>query len=390
MKQPEQKKYKILFIAKNIPVPGVLPSRVVIDIAHQISTFAEVKFVYPKEIVPFGLQYFKKYKPFYRLQPWNYEGFHVDVLSYIRIPVRKMAFSLWNGLSKKSKEYYQKNGPFDLIHAHYLFPDGYLAYLFGKKYGVPYVITIRNSDLVLLKKLSANDPDYKKAENAIGHAAKILCLNKSYKTFIDQKFHIHTEIIPHGIEPEAYAPDLSTPDKVRIITVSSAIKRKNIQWIIRAFKNYKGRQSIGLEIYGEGVLLEELKQLAGDDPRIGFRGKVPRGQVLRALQHSDIFALPSYDETYGLTYVEAAANHNALIGLKNEGVWGIFEENHEMLFSTDESDFQEKLHLLIDQNELRERLKQRAFLNAKKLNWLKIKDIYEKTYQKVVEDCNRR
>jgi len=384
MTTSEQKKYKILFIAKNIPVPGVLPSRVVIDIAHQITSFAEVKFVYPKERVPFGLHYFKKYKPFYKLKPWNYEGFHVDVLSYTRIPSRKTAFRFWNRLSKQSTEYYQKNGPFDLIHAHYLFPDGYLAYLFGQKFQIPYVITIRNSDVVLLKNLLPGDSDFKKAEKTINNAAKILCLNKSYKTFMDQKFHINAEIIPHGIEEEAYAPDLSTSDKVRIITVSSAIKRKNIDWVIRATKNYEGQQPIELEIYGEGVLLDELKQLANADQRIVFKGKVPRESVLKAMQHSDIFALPSYDETYGLTYVEAAATHNAIIGLKNEGVWGIFEEDKEMLFSADEADFQEKMHWLIEEIEFQDKLKQNAFIRAKTLNWKAIRGKYQNTYQSLM------
>jgi len=65
------------------------------------------------------------------------------------------------------------------------------------------------------------------------------------------------------------------------------------------------------------------------------------------LFESDIFALPSYKETFGLVYLEAAAARNAIIGFKGEGVWGLFEVDKEMLFCGDFEEFQEQLKLLI-------------------------------------------
>lgn len=386
----QEQKYKVLFIAKNIPVPGVLPSRVVIDIAHQLSDFANVSFLYPKEIVPFGFHLLKKYKPFHQLQPWEYEGFQVDTVSYIRIPYRKMAFWLWNKLSKKSLTYYHNHGSFDLVHAHYLFPDGYLAYLYSRHFSIPYIVTIRNSDLVQLRNIKKNNPDFKKAQLIIQHASKVLCLNRGYKDFMDNLFNISAEIIPHGIENNAFADDLSNPEKVIITTVASAIKRKNIDWVIRAFNNYKGKQIIELNIAGSGPEIDNLQQLANNDRRICFKGKIARSEVLNLLQKSDIFALPSYDETYGLTYVEAAATHNAIIGLKNEGVWGVFKDKKEMYFCKDEVDFQKMLHGLIDNPTARNALKDNAYSRAENLNWAIIKKQYQDAYQNAMENFQNR
>jgi len=385
MSNSDQNKYKILYIAKNIPVQGVLPSRVVIDIAHQISDFAQVQFVYPNEIVPFGLHYLKKYKPFYKLKPWIYEGFMVTVLNYPRLPLNNQAFAFWSHLTKKSITFYTQKGPFDLIHAHYLLPDGYLAYLFGKQFNIPYVVTIRNSDIILLKKYTKGNTDLRKAEAVIYNAARILCLNTSYQDFINNMFGINSEIIPHGIEEEAYASDESSPNIVRIITVSSAIKRKNIDWIIESVLNYNGSKNIELLIVGDGTLIGELKKMAGNDPRIYFTGKIPRNEVLKLLRKSDIFVLPSYNETYGLTYVEAAAAHNAIIGLKNEGVWGIFKEDKEMLFCSNKNEFIQKLHFLIGHPDQVYSLKEAAFERAKLLNWRSIKEQYNKLYKTVID-----
>ena len=36
---------------------------------------------------------------------------------------------------------------FNVIHAHTVFSNGYLAYKLKKKYGIPYVVSVRNTDL---------------------------------------------------------------------------------------------------------------------------------------------------------------------------------------------------------------------------------------------------
>jgi len=381
----DQNKLKVLFIAKNVPVKGIHFSRIVIDIAHKISAFCEVAFLYPNETVPFGFHFLKKYKPFYRLKSWDFEGFHISVTNYIRFPFRKMAFWFWNKLSKNDIKFYNQTGPFDLIHAHYLFPDGYLAYLYSKKYNIPYLITIRNADIRHLKSISKRNPDVKKAMLIIWNAQKVLSLNLSYKEFVDDLFGISSIIIPHGIEESAYFEGKTDrQNKVKITTVSEAIKRKNINWIIKAVYNYKGKQEIELNVIGSGPLMNELKQLANDDKRINFLGKIDRSAVLKHLQDSDIFALPSFDESFGLVYLEAAATKNAIIGFKHEGVWGIFEDQHEMFFSENEEHFQKILHNLIDDQALRTKLQQAAFNKAKKLRWDNITKLYKQVYEESI------
>jgi len=382
----DQNKLKVLFIAKNVPVKGIHFSRIVIDIAHKISAFCEVTFLYPNETVPFGFQFLKKYKPFYRLKGWDFEGFHISVTNYVRLPFREMAFWLWNNLSKNDRNFYKQSGPFDLIHAHYLFPDGHLAYLYSTRYNIPYIITIRNADIRHLKNISKNNPDFKKAQLIIQNASKVLSLNLSYKEFINEMFGISSIIIPHGIESSAYFEGkVGGNNKVKITTISEAIKRKNINWIIKAVNNYKGKQEIELNVIGSGPLMNDLKQLANDDKRIIFHGKIDRSLVLKHLQDSDIFALPSYNESFGLVYLEAAATKNAIIGFKHEGVWGIFDDNSEMIFSENEEHFQKTLHNLVDDKALRMKLQTGAFNKAKKLSWDNITKQYKQVYEESID-----
>lgn len=380
-------KLNVLFIAKNIPVPGIRPSRVVMAIAHELSSFCSITFLYPNEIVPFGFQFLKKYKPFYKLRSWNSEGFDISVMQYFRIPFRAMAYWFWNKLKLRDIEFYKKNGPFDLIHAHYLFPDGYLAFLYSKYFSVPYIITIRNADIRHLKSLPDNNPDFKKAKLIVSNAQEVLSLNLSYKKFIEDLFKVSSRIIPHGIELNALAEKVVQNDnKVVITVVAEAISRKNINWVINAFKTYKGQQTIELKIVGGGPLTYKLQTLATKDYRITFEGKLDRELVLQKLRESDIFALPSYDETFGQVYLEAAASGNAIIGLKNEGVWGIFENEKEMLFSEDEIHFKELIHKLIDSKKQRKDLSIQAYEKAKNLDWKNITEQYKESYTNAIND----
>ena len=377
----ELKKLQILFIAKNIPIQGIHSTKVVIKIAHQLSSFCNIVFLYPKERIPFGLHLIKKYRPFYKLKLWHYDGFEIYITKYIRLPFRNMAFWLLNSLSKKDIAYYNENGPFDLIHAHYLFPDGYFALLYSKKFNIPYIVTIRNADIKHLKCISKNNPDFKKAKTIIQNAQKVLSLNLAYKFVIDKMFSINSLIVPHGIEQSYFTKSpIKKSNKVIITTVSEAIKRKNIDWIIKAVMNYSGNADICLKVIGKGPLLDILKHQARNDKRIQFLGKIDRNEVLAFLENSDIFALPSYDESFGLVYLEAAATKNAIIGLKDEGVWGIFIEGEEMLFCNNETHFNEIFHELINNENLRSRLKRAAYTKAKKLSWENIAQQYKKVY----------
>jgi glycosyltransferase involved in cell wall biosynthesis len=301
-----------------------------------------------------------------------------------------MAFWIWNKISNNNIAYYNKAGPFDLIHAHYLLPDGYLAYLYSRKFSLPYVITIRNADILFLKGLSKKNPDFKKASLVINKAQQILVLNLAYKIFIDDLFGISSLIIPHGIEKNAYFNDSphAQSNKIIITTVSEAIKRKNIDWIINGFMNYSGNKSIELNIIGTGPLIDQLKKLSKNDNRVIFHGKTDRFNVLKILKYSDIFALPSFSETFGLVYLEAAATKNAIIGLKNEGVWGIFDNETEMLFCNNESHFQELFHKLINNHNLVSTLKTNAFKKALLLDWDNIVIKYKDVYNKAIDSFN--
>lgn len=380
-------KIKILFIAKNIPTPKLRSNRIIIDIAKSISSFSDVSFLFPKERVPFGMHKKAKFAYLHKLKPWNYEGFNINIYKYIKLPFTFMQYWTIVGLSSKGKRFIKNNGPFDIIHAHYLFPDGNIAYNFHKVFKIPYAITFRNQDKKYLELISKANLDYKKAKKVLTHASSIITPNAGYKKFLEEEFHINCKIIPHGIEEEAF--NIQTTKKKEqelvITTVGDAIPTKNIDWVIKAVKSYKGTENIKLKIIGDGRLKENLITLAKDSINIEFLGRIPRTEVLEIMSSSDIFALPSCKETFGMVYLEAAATQNAIIAFEGEGVWGNFTNNTEMFFCNNYNQFEEQLHTLISDKNLRIALAEKAHTKALGFQWKNISDRYLNMYQDIIK-----
>jgi glycosyltransferase involved in cell wall biosynthesis len=85
---------------------------------------------------------------------------------------------------------------------------------------------------------------------------------------------------------------------------------KGIEYLIRAFRSIDDPRA-RLLIAGDyttvagGSNIAQLREEAGDDPRIRFTGLL-RGEAVRDFYASiDVFALPSISESFGIVQVEA-------------------------------------------------------------------------------------
>lgn len=387
----ENNKIRVLFIAENIPTPKKKANKIIITIASKLKKKCEIKFIYPKTIVPLGMNLFPKYSPSWKLKSWSDSFFEYIVLPYIRLPIKSFAFCLLNGLPKAVIKKIKDFSP-DIIHAHFVFPDSIIALQIKKEFSIPYVITVRASDIRLFENVGHTTNTWKKGITVLKNADQILCLNKGTKNKIQSFGFEYLTIIPHGIKsseiisetsPENKITKEQTDNSITIISVGNAIAIKQIDWVIQAVLEYRGLKNVTLKIIGDGPMTYELKRLATNDSRIEFYGNLPREEVLLAMEKSHIFALPSYKESFGLVYLEAAAKKNAIIGFREEGVWGIFEEGKEALYVSNYSEFKEKLFFLISQDKPRNLLASAAHKKAKSFIWDNIEKMYIDIYTEI-------
>lgn len=231
-----------------------------------------------------------------------------------------------------------------LIHAHTWYSDGGVAYLLSKKYNIPYIITIRNSDLnvfykYLLHERGFGKKIFEKAEKVILIAAsyKTRVLNLSSLQSLKETIDTKIQIIPNGVDDfwtnhvRKTQSREETKNTWNILFVGKFTKGKNIiplQKAIIQIQN-EGRLNVMLHIVG-GDGKEEKKALGliQSFPKLfKYYGKVyDKEKLLQIFRSCDIFSMPSRHETFGLVYVEAMLQNLPILYTHQEGIDGFYEE----------------------------------------------------------------
>lgn len=212
---------------------------------------------------------------------------------------------------------------YDIIIAH--MPSGIIfANKLAKEFNKPLICGVHASDLEVLA-----NPIYKiyfrsQLKDAYTSAKKIACrsfvlqekFNKLLPELADKTF-----VAPSGFKCEQ-APLLTTHHSpLTILTCANLIKRKNIDKLILAMKNL---EEFELTVIGDGKELKKLKKMASGN--VQFLGRLPNKKVLEEMQNTDIFILPSVNETFGMVYLEAMASGCITVCTKGDGIDGIIKD----------------------------------------------------------------
>jgi teichuronic acid biosynthesis glycosyltransferase TuaC len=178
---------------------------------------------------------------------------------------------------------------FDVIDAHYLYPDGVAATWLGRRFGLPVVVTARGTDVNLIPRYRI---PRRLIKGAIRDADALVAVSAALKQVLvelgapDEK----VTVLRNGVETDLFCP---TTERVRIraalglrgptlISVGGLIERKGHHQTIEAMRLLPGFE---LVIVGEGP---EQVRLAG---LIGASGLSDRVRLLGPRPHRDLPAL---------------------------------------------------------------------------------------------------
>lgn len=349
------------------------------NIAHRLSEHFDIAVLHPAEIAPFPFNMMKKYRNLAGKDSWNDGDVVVNPFRYLRLLGKRQAFRFLPCYTKKLVKTLRDSG-ISLLHAHYALPDGYIAYEVHKKLGIPYIVSVRGSDLKFLKLKNCNTK--RLLDKTLSNASAIIAHNAAQQEMLAIAGY-QSVIVPHGVEQDFLNPKTdSTSENIVIASVGELIPQKHLDWVIEAVRNYKGQKNVTLNIAGDGSMREELETMAKDAKNIHILGKIPHEKVGEMLEESQIFALPSVNETFGLVYMEATAHQNAVIATRGTGIWGVFEDKKEMFYCDSQESFTEMLHQLIDNDEFRCEMAKKAYeKTAEQYTWDKIISRYSEIYK---------
>ncbi|WP_404469082.1 glycosyltransferase family 4 protein [Sutcliffiella horikoshii] len=228
---------------------------------------------------------------------------------------------------------------YDIVHSHMLFNGGYVAYLLKKHFGVPYIVSVRNTDINVFLKI----PIFVKiANNIIKEASGIQFLSPSYKeTFINTYVRDNLKdttssksiVINNGLENfwlenKSEVKTISNIKTINIICVGKIDKNKNITTAIKAIKILKGKgHNVNFTVVGQvrdKAVLNEIKE----ESFVRVINYLTKEELINVYRDNDIYLMPSISESFGRVYAEAMTQGLPVIYTKGQGFDGIFEDGH--------------------------------------------------------------
>ncbi len=287
----------------------------------------------------------------------------------------------------------------DLLHVHYAIPHataGYLAkqILLEKGIHIPVVTTLHGTDITLV----GRDLTYKPVVRfSINHSDCVTAVSESLKQDTLKHFEVDKEIkvVPNFISikqpkfkdcPETFRKAFCPEGERLLVHVSNFRPVKRVEDVVRVFSKVREKIPAKLMLVGDGPERPKVERLCrelGVCKDIRFLGKVnPLDELLCV---SDLFILPSEQESFGLAALEAMA-YGVPVVSSNAG--GIPEVNihGETGFVCPVGDLEgmakASLHVLAEDQ--LPKFKQRAREQADRFSTEKVVPVYEEIYASVM------
>lgn len=285
--------------------------------------------VAPVPWFPFSADRFGQYGQFARVPASeNRFGLQVEHPRFPLIPKVGMNLSptlLAHSAKRTLTRMVDEGYDFDLIDAHYFYPDGVAAVKLARYFNKPVVITARGSDVSLIPQ---HIVPRKMIQWAAANADGIITVCNALKTELVELGVDAAKITPlrNGVDLDRFHPDDRTALREAIglsgftlLSVGHLVPVKGHDLAIGALPMLPG---VALLLAGDGVergRLEALVRQLGVADRVRFLGVVPQAELPRYYCAADALVLASSREGWANVLLEAMACGTPVVASK---VWG--------------------------------------------------------------------
>ena len=235
----------------------------------------------------------------------------------------------------------QKNFNFDIIDAHYVFPDGFAAALMSKYLKKSVVISARGSDI---NRFSEFPLIRRLLRYALHKANRVIAVSHSLKEEILRLGISENKlaVIPNGIDIDKFytvpkeqaRSKLSLPlNKKIILSVGQLTLNKGFDLLIKGLKILSDEsfaKNLQLVIVGEGATRKELENLIFSlqlNEHVWLVGVVPHKELYLWYSAADLFCLASKKEGWPNVLLEAMACGTPVVGTPAGGIPEIISTN---------------------------------------------------------------
>jgi N-acetyl-alpha-D-glucosaminyl L-malate synthase BshA len=289
----------------------------------------------------------------------------------------------------------------DLLHVHYAIPHAYAAYMSKKMLAdegisIPMITTLHGTDITLV----GSHPFYKKAvQFTINHSEYVTAVSKSLKEDTERLFDISNgiKVIPNFVdikkikyrnvpcEKGQIAPD----DQMIITHISNFRPLKRIIDILKTFKIISEQLNVKLLMVGDGPEKERAKRFCKAhqmEDKVLFLGR--SNEIDEILCFSDLFLLPSEQESFGLAALEAMVHSVPVVCSDVGGLPEVIEDGLSGYLCPlgDIKTMAAKAIYILEDPNRHQQFKKQAYNSSQKFDIEKVVIQYEELYKEALQN----
>lgn len=284
--------------------------------------------------------------------------------------------------------------PYDLVHAFFGFPSGWLCYRSAKR--LPYIVSLRGSDVPGMNSRLTIDykllgPLFKRIWKKAGILTALSDgLKEQAAAFLPGA---RIEVIPNGVDLERFSPGEEqrndfAREPLRLLTVGRLSVTKRIELLLETVEVLRAKGSrIHLTIVGGGALEGRLRTLV-EKRRLGSAvqivGRMDASDVPGVYRRHDIFVSASLQEGMSNAMLEAMASGLPIITTRCEGVEELIRGNGVIVERPEAESLAAAILELANDGEKRRAMGRAARDRARLFSWPQVARRYLEHYRAIL------
>lgn len=293
----------------------------------------------------------------------------------------------------------------DIIHVHWVFPQGLLGVIVGMFFNIPTVLTAHGGDAY-----SLNKRFLQKIKSWTIRNSTVWTSNtpQTQNAVLNNELTIpEAKIIPMGVDYQHFSNGDSSKyveyksGKKVILFVGRLVEKKGVTDLINAYSNLSEniKDDYHLWIVGDGELRNNCTKLVNDlniDKFVTFWGTISHKELPNIYASADMFVAPSIidmngdTEGQGVVFLEAMASGLPVITTDVGGIGNIIRNNENGI--TVESNKPELLTLAIEtlvmKPHIYNKYRSNSLLLVKEYDWQAISRLFMNLYLETASDMN--
>jgi glycosyltransferase involved in cell wall biosynthesis len=210
----------------------------------------------------------------------------------------------------------RRDGPFDIMHAHWALPAGLAGSLVARRLHIPSVVVMDSGEFAAVPDLDYGLQLRRRQRVAVATTVRLasrVVVCSHFQERLARKHGALPEVIPIGVDTSVFTPGApASGPPWRLLHVANLNKIKDHPMLLESLRQLVERvpdvhlDCVGLDTLGGSI--QDLARRLGVDRNITFHGFQPTDALVALYQRAHLFVLTSRHEAGGIAALEAAAS----------------------------------------------------------------------------------